>query len=158
MTLRIERATEPLQLEGVRTLLRAYAEWRGHDAALGQFEEELQSLPGDYGPPDGVLLIAWLHDHAAGCLGLRSLSPSTAELKRMYVDPDFRGNGIGEALLTAITHEATQIGYERLRLDTHPRMHAARRLYQRFGFDEIPPYNQNPTPGIRFFERFLSKS
>lgn len=156
MILRIERAAEPHQLKGVRSLLRAYADWRGHDAALGHFERELQSLPGEYGPPRGVLLIAWLHEQAAGCLGLRALSPETAELKRMYVDPGLRGNGIGEALLTTIIHQATRIGYERLRLDTHPHMHAARRLYLRFGFKEIPPYNQNPTPGIRFFERFLS--
>ncbi len=158
MTLQIERATTPRQLDGVRALLRDYADWRGHDAALGAFEQELESLPGLYAPPSGVLWIARLGDQAAGCLGLRPLSSNTAELKRMYVDPEFRGNGIGEALLTAIIHEATQIGYDRLRLDTHPHMHAARRMYQRFGFEEIPPYNQNPTSGIRFFQRILSGS
>jgi len=156
MTLRILRATAPQEIEEVRTLLHAYAEWRGYDKALGQFDNELQSLPGEYAPPAGVLLLARQDDRAAGCLGLRPLSSSIAELKRMYVDPEFRGNGIGEALLTTIIQEATLSGYRHLRLDTHPQMRAARRLYRRFGFEEIPPYNQNPTPGIRFFERFLS--
>jgi len=158
MTLQIERANDPVQLAGIRLLLEGYADWRGHDAALGRFDQELQNLPGEYGPPKGLLLIAWMDQQAAGCLGLRPLSSTTAELKRMYVDPKFRGNGIGEALLSAIIHEATRMGYERLRLDTHPHMETARRLYQRFGFQEIPPYNQNPTPGIRFFERILSTS
>jgi GNAT superfamily N-acetyltransferase len=49
----------------------------------------------------GAFLLAYLDDVAVGCGAVRRLDETTAEIKRMYVDPSFRGLGIGRALVQA---------------------------------------------------------
>lgn len=79
-------------------------------------------------------------------------------MKRLYsyILPAFRGQGMARALIAALLQQARTAGYRRMRLDSHPHMHAAHHLYQQvFGFYEIERFNDNPTPGIRFFELVL---
>ncbi|MEM7659139.1 MAG: GNAT family N-acetyltransferase [Bacteroidota bacterium] len=151
----IIRATSLPDIDAIRTLLRTYAESRGHDAALGDFEWEMKELPGKYGPPLGCLLLAKQEGVAAACVAFQPLEEGICEMKRMYVAPEFRGKGIARALCQALIEEAMAAGCTHMRLDTHPSMTAAQQLYQQLGFEEISRYNQNPTPGIRFFEKRL---
>lgn len=138
-----------------RSILRAYAELRGFDAALGDFEAELEALPGKYVPPDGCFLLATWEGEAVGCVAFRKLDEEICEMKRLFVLPAYGGKGIGGTLVAAIIGEARKMGYQKMRLDTHPWMVHAQKLYSRFGFYEIGAYNDNPTPGIRFFEKEL---
>ena len=70
----------------------------------------------------------------------------------MYVKPEFQGQKIGHQLITKLLIQAKKSGYQKMYLDTHPWMKSAQHLYQKFGFQEIERYNNNPTKGIRFFE------
>ena len=91
-----------------------------------------------------------------GCVGLRPLEPGMCEMKRLWVEPGFGGRGIGRALAESIVAAAREIGYERMRLDTLPeRMPAAQHLYRSLGFREIPPYYDNPLPGVTMLELAL---
>ena len=140
----------------VRRLFRAYADWLAVDLCFQDFERELADLPGCYAPPAGRLLIARVGGEVAGCVGLRPLEPSVCEMKRLWVEPGFAGRGIGRALAEAVVAAARTIGYERMRLDTLPdRMPAAQHLYASLGFREIPPYYDNPLPGVVMLEREL---
>ena len=76
-------------------------------------------------------------------------------MKRFYVRPQYRNAGLGRRLIQAIFDEARTAGYTRMRLDTLPKMDAALRLYQSFGFREIEPYGHHPVPGTRFLEAEL---
>ena len=78
-------------------------------------------------------------------------------MKRLYVKPQFRKAGIGRLLVEQLIAEAGNCGFQRMRLDTHPQMLSAHKLYHSFGFQEIERYNQNPIPGIRFFELQLGR-
>jgi carbonic anhydrase len=143
-------------LAQVRRLFRAYADWLAVDLCFQGFERELADLPGAYAPPGGRLLVARVGGEVAGCVGLRPLEPRVCEMKRLWVEPGFAGHGIGRALAEAIVEAARTIGYERMRLDTIPeRMPAAQRLYASLGFQEIPPYYDNPLAGVVMLELTL---
>jgi ribosomal protein S18 acetylase RimI-like enzyme len=76
-------------------------------------------------------------------------------MKRLYVRPLARGSGAGRALAEAIVEEARRLGYRTMRLDTLPTMGAAQALYRSLGFAETERHNDNPVPGVLFFERAL---
>jgi putative acetyltransferase len=79
---------------------------------------------------------------AVGCGALRLLDADTAELKRMYVCPEARGQGIGRRLLGALEAEARAFGVRRLVLETGVRQAAAMALYQATGFRPIPLFGE----------------
>jgi GNAT superfamily N-acetyltransferase len=146
-------AYAPEDIGRVRRLFRAYADWLEVDLCFQDFERELADLPGCYAPPAGRLLIARVGGDVVGCVGLRPLEPGVCEMKRLWVEPGFAGRGIGRALAERIVAAARQIGYRRMRLDTIPaRMPAAQHLYASLGFREIPPYYDNPLPGVVMLE------
>ena len=151
------QASSPEEIESARTLFEEYAAWLQIDLCFQSFDEELASLPGQYAPPDGRLLMAIEDDQLVGCVALRKTGEGTCEMKRLFLRSQFRGQGLGRKLAETIILEARQIGYERMRLDTLPgRMDQAIKLYRALGFQEIPAYYHNPVPDATFMELLLA--
>lgn len=144
-------------LNAVRSILVQYAGLRRYDKALGDFQQELNLLPGKYASPDGCLLLASWQDLPAGVIAYQTIENGLCEMKRLFVLPEFQGKGIGRALTQRLIDEAKKAGFSSMRLDTHPWMTTAQELYEKLGFVEIERYNDNPTEGIRFFELTLPK-
>jgi putative acetyltransferase len=137
----------------VRELFLEYASSLGFSLCFQSFDDELAGLPGDYAPPKGRLSLAQYQGQLAGCVALHQLSDEIAEMKRLYLRPQFRGKGIGRALADHIIAEAREIGYQRMRLDTvEPVMRGAVGLYRALGFREIAPYRANPIAGAMYME------
>lgn len=90
------------------------------------------------GGTGGVFMLACLGDRAVGCGALKPLDAATGELKRMYVAPEARRAGVGAALLDALEAEARARGLTRLQLETGVHQPAARALYERAGYVEVP--------------------
>jgi len=147
----IHPASAPEDIVLARALFREYADWLKLDLCFQGFEHELATLPGDYAPPDGRLLIAWHHEQPLGCIALRRFDAQTGEVKRLYVRPQARGRRTGGRLVEQVIAAARDVGYRRLVLDTLPQMPEAQALYRSFGFREIPAYYANPLPGVVYF-------
>ncbi|MDI6870908.1 MAG: GNAT family N-acetyltransferase [Bacillota bacterium] len=152
----LARVSSPEQANEARLLFREYAASLPFDLEFQGFEAELDRLPGEYAPPDGVLLLARRDHLVAGCVALRKFSEGIGELKRLYVRPEFRNAGIGRSLVGAVIEEARRLGYSRLRLDTLASMPEANALYRSLGFEPIAPYRHNPLDGALFFELTLT--
>jgi putative acetyltransferase len=90
----------------------------------------------------GVFLVAYLADTPVGCGAVRQIEPGIAEIKRMYVDPTFRGRGVGRQIVDALAAQARQIGAKRIVLETGPRQPDAIAMYEHAGFVEIPLYGE----------------
>jgi GNAT superfamily N-acetyltransferase len=140
----IAQASTPDQIQQVRELLREYTNWafastEGSSGAptFEGLEEELATLPGVFAPPDGRLLLATLDGAAAGSIALRRHDAATAEVKRLYVRPGFRGHNIGGQLVAAVIAAARETGYRRMVLDSHRTMTSAHALYRGAGFHDV---------------------
>ena len=91
----------------------------------------------------GVMLFGvWRDGVCVGIAGLRTLSHHHGELKSMHVLESARGNGVGATLIETIIQEALKRGLSRISLETGSRdvSAAARKLYEKFGFEPCPPF------------------
>jgi len=128
----------------VQELLREYTTWAftleagsEHAPTFQGLETELATLPGIYAPPSGCLLLARRDGRAAGCVALKGHDAATAELKRLYVRPGFRGAKFGAGLVAALLQEARGLGYRRVTLDSHASMRKAHEIYESAGFRRV---------------------
>lgn len=155
-------ATTPDQVEDARQLFKEYEKGLGISLCFQGFSEELQKLPGDYAAPQGALLLAFFNSQLAGCCALRPLNtpayPKAAEMKRLFVRPAYRGQGIARKLVYEILRMARAAGYEYVLLDTLNTMKEAQALYVLIGFRDIPPYYENPIESARYMLLDLRKA
>jgi ribosomal protein S18 acetylase RimI-like enzyme len=153
-------AETPALLEEARRIFREYAASLDVDLGFQSFAAEVAGLPGEYAPPAGQLLLAFVDGQVAGCGALRPLAecdyPNACEMKRLFVRAGFRRHGLGRILADALLDEARRAGYSVMLLDTLDDMEAARELYASLGFEEIPPYYYNPIPGAHYLKARLA--
>ncbi len=79
-----------------------------------------------------------------GCVSLHSLSAEEGEVKRLWVAPDARGQGLARRLMRGIESRARDIGLKRLKLDTNAALTEAIALYRSDGWIDIPAYTGYP--------------
>src|SRR5688500_7609599 len=147
------QATSEAEVQEVRKLFEEYHEWLGLNRCFQNFEGELASLPGDYVPADGRLILATRDDEVAGCIALRRLDDGTCEMIRLYVRPALSGTGVGRVRANALVESARDIGYEKMRLDTlRGKMDRVIGMYQGRGFKYTDPYSFNPVEDAAFMD------
>jgi len=119
------------------------------------YSEELNHLEDKYGLPHGRLYLLMDGESPAASIALHKIDEKTCELKRLYVKPEYRRQGIAEALLDRIIEEARESGYSCMVLDTMPGLKEAIRLYEKKGFYRIGKYNNNPFDKMLFYRKDL---
>jgi GNAT superfamily N-acetyltransferase len=100
--------------------------------------------PGDLGPPSGAFLVGYADGRPVCCGGVKRLPDGTCELKRMYVVPEARRQGVARALLRALEETARGLGFTVARMDTGPRQQHAMAFYEAEGYSPIGNFNANP--------------
>jgi len=98
----------------------------------------------DLGPPGGTFLVGYREGAPVCGGGIKRLADGECEIKRMYVIPAVRRQGVARALLRALEDAARGLGYHVARLDTGPRQPQARGLYESEGYVPIENFNGNP--------------
>ncbi len=161
MTHDAERATgfeivsgDPASPDGARLLREMtdeieelYADREGSIHRVGISIEEMR-------PPNGAFLVLVAGGRQFGCGGLKRLDRDACEIKRMYIEPGWRGRGLSRALLVGLEAKARELGYAVARLDTGDRQPEAKHLYESAGYRRIPDYNENPLARF-WYEREL---
>jgi ribosomal protein S18 acetylase RimI-like enzyme len=153
----ITPALDESDIATVRSLFLEYAASLDIDLAYQDFQGEVASLPGDFAPPRGCLLLARSATNAVACVGVRPLDPVVCELKRLYVRPEARGTGVGRKLTLAAIDFGKAAEFRAMRLDTLPSMASAQGLYRSLGFRVIAPYRASPIVGNMFMELALER-
>lgn len=136
-----------------RCLRRYFEELVARTAAPAGSEDDL-SREAAAGDEDGTFVVAYLGGEAVGCCGLRTLSPEVAEVKRMWVDPQTRGLGLGRRLLDHMEGLARESGARAVRLDTNEHLTEAITMYRSAGYRDIPRYTES-TFATHWFEKTL---
>ena len=139
----------------VQALVEAQQEeMRGRYAGVGDIGPAREAHM--FEPPDGVFLVTRAEGRAVACGGVCRFDAARAELKRMYVLPAARGNGLGRRLLEALEDEARQLGYTGIVLETGDKQPEALGLYLSAGYGPIPCYGVYASRTLsRCFEKTL---
>ncbi|MFC5179392.1 GNAT family N-acetyltransferase [Nocardioides taihuensis] len=131
-------------------------------AAVARYFAELdERFPGGFDPGEagyagssadpGVFVVATHDGQPVACGGVVPLGGTdgrapteAAEIKRMWVDPAWRGVGLGSRLLRHLEQQARDLGHRRVLLDTNATLLEAVAMYERAGYVSIERYNDNP--------------
>ena len=138
------------QVNAVKALVWEYFQW-GNGLALPlcgiefdikrMFERFVDGLE-KYEPPEGILYLVRHNGEWVGTGGLKRVADDVCELKRMYLKESSRQKGIGTRLLSRLMEDAKRQGYRTINLESARYMTAAYEMYRKFGFEEIPIYEQ----------------
>jgi putative acetyltransferase len=133
---KITVAAEPFDSADAQGLIAALdAHLAGRYSAEQRFGPNLR--PAQLAPGLGTFVVARADGRAVGCGALRRLDDATAEVKRMYVEPELRGRGIAKEILDHLEAAARLMGTHRLVLETGIYQAEAIGLYRRVGFNPV---------------------
>lgn len=129
-------ASEPPDCDAVRWVVaQAEAEL---DARYGALAASEQGIPlASFGPPTGVFVVAREGDRVVGGVGLRQVATGVAEVKRLWTDPAWRGQGVARALMVHLEGSAAALGYDALWLATGPKQPEAVAFYETTGWRRL---------------------
>lgn len=138
------RRAIPAELDAAYAIVAEY-----YEAAQVLARESKERFTQDYFAAGGGVWLSWIDGQIAGCIALRALNnAATAEIKRMYVRPSWRGYGLARKLLQEAERFALKNGYQWIYLDTTDGMLAAAQLYRQNGYEPCERYNDNPQATI----------
>ena len=107
-------------------------------------------------PGSGAFVVATSDGEPVACGGVRALGPRTAEIKRMWVHPGWRGAGLGSRLLRHLEEVAVELGHTEVRLDTNGTLVEAIAMYDRAGYRRIERYNDDNPYAEAWFAKDLT--
>ena len=144
--LKIKSVEDAATVDAAKELFREYGEFLRERIAssdhfdFDRFLGEIDRLPADYADRGGEVLIGFVEDSAAAIIAYRESTyegPESAEIKRLFVRPEYRGQGLARQMVEEMLTRVRARGFSRAILDTHLEfMPGAFKLYKEIGFEE----------------------
>ena len=152
----IQSVSSPEDWAVMEQLLREYAAHDLDQAHLSTIWKDLEHLPARYGPPQGGALLLQRQGQTVACGAFaRTRESELCEIKRIYVRPVFRAQGLATRILQALFQAASQAGYTHAALSTWRHNTQGLALYTRQGFAPVAPFKDHPNPDLLFLGRPL---
>ena len=128
-----------LNLHAFRIHLQVLALFSQHDDFIIDFLGEDKIYYTRYNSDEKIDSVWLAYDgiHPAGCIACRKKPEGVMEVKRLFIQKEYRGRGISKMLLTALENHARELGYGKLFLDTRITLEPAVSLYRKSGFEII---------------------
>lgn len=151
MTIELVAVDDAATRDAARELIGEYLRWIASVAAASyglsfdvdaMIASDIEDRAKFY-PPSGRFYVIRRESANVGVGCLKRLTPSIAEIQRMYIQPHARGLGAGRLLLEQLLADARAIGYDAVRLESLKFLSAAHALYKSVGFADITPYADN---------------
>lgn len=123
-------------IEDAIELIREYSKIKGAESCFVSLEKELSDLASYY--EGGALLMGYEDGIPIATVALKKISDKRAEIKRLYIRPEFRGRGYSRLMLEQIFSRCKELGFTESYLTTRPDvMGAGYELYKKIGFQEL---------------------
>jgi GNAT superfamily N-acetyltransferase len=151
---RLRRIESPAELAPANELAREFGDWATEriwvelDIVVAAGADHPVEVLDDLLASGGRLYVAEVDGVAVGVGGLRRLSDSSGEIKRMFVRPTARGMGVGRAIVEQLVDDARALGFETIYLESASFMHSAHALYRSVGFVPSDPYAGREFEGV----------
>ena len=116
-----------------------------YSSLVGGVQNRRGFIPYNISDSIGTVLVAYIGDIAVGCAGLKKYSERDAEIKRVWVETEYRRQHIAENMMKMIEEKARQSGFRRIVLQTREAMREAVSLYEKLGYlriENYPPYDK----------------
>lgn len=114
------------------------------DSELAERDGEEHGFYSQYNKIDAIkqAVVLYYNEQPVACGAIKPYSPTSAEVKRMYTLPEYRGKGLAAQVLNELEQWAAQLGFEKCILETGKKQPEAIALYQKSGYTLIPNYGQ----------------
>ena len=112
---------------------------------VGGVQNRTGFIPYNISQSIGTVIIAYIDNIAVGCAGLKEYSETDAEIKRVWVEPEYRRQHIAEDMMKMLEELAKKMQFQRTVLQTREAMREAVSLYEKLGYYRInnyPPYDK----------------
>ena len=122
--------------EVVKNLFKEYSQIKGAESCFVSFDKELADLNTFY--MGGVLLVGYEDEKPIACIAVKMIDDNICEAKRLFIKPEYRGNGYARIMLDTMLAKAKALGFKEVTFTTKPSvMQIGYGLYKRMGFEEI---------------------
>lgn len=122
--------------EVVKNLFKEYSQIKGAESCFVSFDKELADLNTFY--KGGVLLVGYEDEKPIACIAVKMIDDNICEAKRLFIKPEYRGNGYARIMLDTMLAKAKALGFKEVTFTTKPSvMQIGYGLYKRMGFEEI---------------------
>jgi DNA-binding MarR family transcriptional regulator/GNAT superfamily N-acetyltransferase len=147
------RAVDPEHADARRCLEAYFAELNRRSEVPYDPAAGVSAQPHELRPPNGLLLLVYLHGEPVACGALKHYPDGPSDIKRMWVSETVRGLGIGRRLLGELEARAAEHGVRSVRLETNGTLTEAIAMYRTAGYVEVPAFNDEPFADHWFAKR-----